>query len=48
MSNKTLMPLFVVSFKFLNPNTLGFIEPTLVANDDDTIFRAIISNKTTL
>jgi hypothetical protein len=44
--SKTLLPLLVVAFHFLNPTIDGLIKTTLV--DDDFIFGAMISNATTL
>ncbi len=44
--NKTLLPLLVVTFHFLNPTIDDMAEATPV--DDDSIFGAMISNATTL
>jgi hypothetical protein len=44
--NKTLLPLLVVTFHFLNPTIDGMAEVTLV--DDDSIIGAMISNAATL
>jgi hypothetical protein len=44
--NKTLLPLLVVSFHFLNPTTNGFIKVTPI--DDGSIFGAMTSNATAL
>ncbi len=40
--NKTLLPLLVVVFNFLNPSIYGLTKATPV--DDDSIFRAMTSN----
>jgi hypothetical protein len=44
--NKTMLPLLVVTFHFLNPIIYGLTEVTLV--DNDSIFGALISNVITL
>jgi hypothetical protein len=44
--NKTLLPLLVVAFHFLNPIIYGMTEVTLV--DNDSIFGALISNVATV
>jgi hypothetical protein len=44
--SKTLLPLLVVAFHFLNPTIDGLIKETLV--DDDFIFRAVTLNAATL
>jgi cobalamin biosynthesis Co2+ chelatase CbiK len=44
--SKTLLPLLVVAFHFLNPTIDGLIKATLV--DDNSIFRAMASNAVTL
>jgi hypothetical protein len=36
--NKTLMPLLMVTFKFLNFNSSGPIKPTPIVHNDDSIF----------
>jgi hypothetical protein len=46
--NKTLMPLLMVAFKFLNFNSSGPIKPTPIVHNDDSIFGAMTSNKSTL
>jgi hypothetical protein len=45
--NKTLLPLLVASFHFLNPTIDGLIEGATLVNDD-SIFGAMTSNVTTL
>jgi hypothetical protein len=42
---KSLMPLLVVTFKFLNFNVNGTIELTTIDDDEESIFRAVISNE---
>ncbi len=42
--NKTLMPLLIVAFKFLNFNFNGLIKPTPIVHNDESIFGAMISN----
>jgi hypothetical protein len=44
--SKTLLPLLVVVFHFLNPTIDGLTKTTLI--DDDFIFGVVISNATTL
>jgi hypothetical protein len=44
--NKTLLPLLVATFHFLNPIICGLTKVALV--DDDSIFGALTSNVTTL
>jgi hypothetical protein len=39
--NKTLLPLLVVTFQFLNPNFDGLIEATQIDGDEDSIFGAV-------
>jgi hypothetical protein len=45
--NKTLLPLLVASFHFLNPTIDGLIDDVTLV-DDDSIFGAMTSNVTTL
>jgi hypothetical protein len=44
--NKTVLPLLVVAFHFLNPIRDGFIQATPI--DDNSIFGVMTSNETTL
>ncbi len=44
--NKTLLPLLVVAFHFLNPTIDSLVKTTPI--DDDSIFGAVISNVATL
>ncbi len=44
--NKTLLPLLVVVFHFVNPIIYGLIKVVLI--DNDSIFGALTSNVTTL
>jgi hypothetical protein len=46
--SKTLLPLLVPIFQFLNLNFDGLIEVTLVDGDEDSIFGVVISNEATL
>jgi hypothetical protein len=47
-NNKTLLPLLVVTFLFLNPNSDGLTKATPVDGDKDSIFGAMTSNEVTL
>jgi len=44
--NKTILPLLVVAFHFLNPTNDGLVQAVPI--DDDSIFRVMTSNETTL
>jgi len=44
--NKTILPLLVVAFHFLNPTSDGLVQATPI--DDDSIFGEMTSNETTL
>jgi hypothetical protein len=44
--NKTILPLLVVAFHFLNPTSDGLVQATPI--DDDSIFGVMTSNETTL
>jgi hypothetical protein len=46
--SKTLLPLLVATFQFLNPNSNGLTKATLVDGDEDSIFGAVTSNEVTL
>jgi hypothetical protein len=37
---KTLLPLLVVTFRFLNPNFDGMVKTTPIDGDEDSIFGA--------
>jgi len=46
--NKALLPLLVVAFRFLNPNSNGLTKATPVDGDKDSIFGVVTSNEVTL
>ncbi len=46
--NKTLLPLLVVAFRFLNPNSNGLTKAAPVDGDKDSIFGVVTSNEVTL
>jgi hypothetical protein len=43
--NKTMLPLLVVVFQFLNMNFDGSTETTLIDGDEDSIFGVVTSNE---
>jgi hypothetical protein len=46
--NITLLPLLVVVFRLLNPNSDDLIKDALVDFDEDSIFGVVTSNEVTL